>query len=85
MTLPLYLRSWGTHSTHRRLGESISVIAGPCNHRSRVGNLKTRGPEIDASGPVDPIEKALRNFPAEGPTQEGLSPSTGRFSSTWIG
>ena len=29
MTLSVYLRSWGTHNPHRRLGESSSVMAGP--------------------------------------------------------
>src|SRR5260370_4780378 len=55
----------------------ISVIAAACNHRNRVGNLKTRGSEIGASCPPDPIEKALRNFPAESSTQELSSTSIG--------
>ena len=46
----------------RRSGCSISVIAGLCNHRNRVGNLKTRGPVAGAFGLADQIAKALRNF-----------------------
>ncbi len=43
----------------------LQVAAGPCNHRNRAGNLRTRGPEIGASYPAEPIEKALRNLPAD--------------------
>ena len=32
---------------------------------NRVGNLRTRGPEIGASYPAEPIEKAIRNLPAD--------------------
>ena len=46
------------------------MVAGPCNHRYRVGNLKTRGPEVGTCWPADPIEKELRNFPADSSTKK---------------
>jgi len=43
------VRPGQTTSTTKVRRVDFDVIAGPCNHRYRVGNLKTRGPEIGAS------------------------------------